>query len=232
MTGQSSAGRFVRRLVASGVLQYAPAMSIPQSAFMARRWSMLDSGGAKHEAFDHHPGGATLLALPSVASASTVGGSYTFDPNPPGPSFGNPALLPDVTLSVSYDSSGTLTISETGHFAIPERLCPAGPIEIDGTSSAGVNDWDLDGSDPAPGLTDSSINGGLAPQVTQTASTLSATYSDPALANQHFAFVTVTPDTTWVPNSTAFQFYFPDARSNRVAARPRSTENAPNRQGQ
>lgn len=157
-------------------------------------------------------GALSLLALPSVASASTVGGSYTFDPNPPGPSFGNPALLPDVTLSVSYDSSGTLTISETGASSLyPNGFAPLDQIEIDGTSSAGVNDWDLDGSDPAPGLTDSSINGGLAPQVTQTASTLSATYSDPALANQHFALVTVTPDTTWVPNSTAFQFYFPDA---------------------
>jgi hypothetical protein len=104
-----------------------------------------------------------VVSTPSAAAA-IKSASMTFDPNQPGPTFGNPATLPDITMTVSYDDqAGMVTVSETG--GDPSYLTGWAwfdSIVISGTNSPEITIqgyWDYPAVTPM--LTDSGVNGSL-----------------------------------------------------------------------
>jgi hypothetical protein len=131
------------------------------------------------------------------ASAAVRSGSETFNPNETGATFGNPPSLPDIVISVSYDdAAGTVTVSETGGDpSYTTGFAWFGGIELTGTDSPEISIqgyWDYPSTTPT--LTDSAVNGSLTPeQVTKSSdgSTITAIWSDPALANQPLTFVNI-----------------------------------------
>ena len=161
--------------------------------------------------------GMTFGLVASPAGAAVRTGSETFNPNATGPTFGNPAQLPLITITVSYDDqAGTIVLSESG----------ADPSYIDGFESkwanfggisvSGVNtsEADISGYGAAfgnsPSLTDNEISGSLTSQTTVSAdgSTVTAVWSDPALANQNFTYVSITPSDESADPTLSGSFYF------------------------
>jgi hypothetical protein len=144
---------------------------------------------------------AVCLVGATVANAAVRAGSETFNPNKPGPTFGGGSNLPLITISVSYDdAAGTLAVSETGgdpsYFTGFERF---DAITLTGTQAPALRisgDWNYP---MAPTLADTAVNGSLTAQSftkSSDGSTLTAVFSDPALAGQALTFVTVDPTAT------------------------------------
>lgn len=133
----------------------------------------------------------------SGASAAVRSGGETFDPNQPGPTFGNPPRLPLIAISVAYDDQvGTITVSESGGDpSYGTGWAWFDHIYVGGTNSPVVSiDGYWDYPFVSPMLADSAVNGSLAPsQVTKSAdgSTITMVWSDPALAHQPLTFVRI-----------------------------------------
>jgi hypothetical protein len=138
--------------------------------------------------------GLAFGAVP--ASAAVRAGSRVFDPNPSGPSFGNPTRLPLITIAVSYDDqAGSVTVSESGGDpSYNTGWAWFWMIELTGTNTS-IASIDGHWNYPfvIPMLYDDQINGSLSPTVTISPdhSTITATWSDPALAGLGFTFVNV-----------------------------------------
>jgi hypothetical protein len=138
---------------------------------------------------------AVLAIAAGQASAAVRTGTLDFNPNPPGPTFGTPALLPEVTVSVAYDDqAGTLVITVTG--GDPSYYTgwpPMNGIQLSGPGASAIfisNDWDPNSKTP-PTLSEGAVNGTLDGTFTESGTTLTVSFSDPALAAQNLTYVNV-----------------------------------------
>ncbi len=163
---------------------------------------------------------AAWAVAAAPAAATIKSGSETFDPNQPGPTFGNPSRLPNITIAVTYDDqAGTVTVSETGGDpSYNTGWAWFDSIKINGTNSPEISIqgyWNYPALSPT--LTDSAVNGTLAPQqVTKSpdGSTITIAWSDPALAGQPLTFVNIEPSDQPDNNCScdvepSGRFYFP-----------------------
>lgn len=132
-------------------------------------------------------------------------GSASFNPNSSAPTFNPLPLRPSVSISVSYDDAGTLSVTESGG-NVPADItsAEAGPTygespwaffnwEFSGvtvSSSAGV---ELSVGQSGPGLTDNQVAGTLTGQVAPSSdgSSLTATWSSPLLANLNLTYAQI-----------------------------------------
>lgn len=161
------------------------------------------------------------LAVPGAALAAVRSGMDTFDPNPQGPpSFNPPPQYPNVTLTVSYDDAGTLTLRESPVVSqnggtVGDAFFP----DVDITGGAGTPTLH---TTPGEGehLEDGQVSGTLNPQETDSpdGSTITYTWSNPLLAHLNLTFIRVSPNDFSPP--FAGGFYFPGYEPHVVMATP------------
>jgi hypothetical protein len=184
---------------------------------------------------------AALSIGSGTASATTWTGSESFNVNPTAASFNPQPQLPPLSMIVSYDDSGTITLTESGGnlpaeistfeqnsgFAPDWTLFPSWEFDhIDLAASSGV-DITISGLNGA--LTDSNVSGYLAPQVTPSAdgSSLTASFTNPQLADQNLSYVTITgtefftgPSSEYSYDYAGGSFYFPGRAPTVAVTRP------------
>ena len=148
---------------------------------------------------------ALALVAASPASAAVRSGSASFNPNSSAPTFNPLPLLPPVNISVSYDDAGTLSVTESGG-NVPADITNAEADASNGESPWAFNNWEFAGltvsnstgvelsvGQSGPGLIDSQVAGTLAGQVApgSDGSSLTATWSNPMLANLNLTYVQI-----------------------------------------
>ena len=149
-----------------------------------------------------------VCAMPSPALAAVRAGSETFNPNSSAPTFNPPPQLPLVTLTVSYDDAGTITIGESG--VVQDNGDTAGDAFFPDIYLAGAGTPNIYTTpDYGEHLEDDRVVGSLDPQTTTSpdGSTVTYVWSSPYLANLNLTFVRVVPN-SFSPSFTG-SFYFP-----------------------
>ena len=135
--------------------------------------------------------------LPGSASAAVRSGSEVFNPNSSAPTFNPPPVLPLITVAVSYDDSGTITVSESGGDPSYFTGWQMFDLSLTGPHTSQVSVTNLGENNPGGQcLDESGINGSLCPQTTTSAdlSTITYVWSHPNLANQNYTFVGIQGD--------------------------------------
>ena len=165
---------------------------------------------------------ASLLAA-APASAAVRSGSETFNPNSSAPSFSPPPQIPLLTIAISYDDAGTVTLTESGG-NVPADLTSfesAGlpwtdfQWEFGGVSLFSSASPEIDISQTGGTLTDDQIAGALQPQVTPSSdgTSVTAVWSSSFLANLNLTYVAISGDTITCDSAgcygyTGGAFYF------------------------
>jgi hypothetical protein len=157
------------------------------------------------------------LVLAASARAATRSGSETFNPNQSAPTFNPPPLLPLITIAVTYDDSGTITVSESG--GVPSYFSgwQQFDLTVTGPHTSELDVTNLGENNPGGQcLSETGIGGSLCPQTTTSAdrSTITYVWSSPYLANQNYTFVDIEPTDSLDNNcfcdvQSAGSFYFP-----------------------
>jgi hypothetical protein len=147
---------------------------------------------------------AALAVLTSTATAQAAvrSGSETFNPNNPAPTFNQPQQLPLSTVTVVYDDTGSLTVTETGGAPSYFEGWPGASIKITGPNTSEL-DTEIGVNSGYDELTDSQVGGSLSPSVSKSAdgSTNTYTWSSAMLANQNYSLVQISADEDGTDNS-------------------------------
>lgn len=160
-----------------------------------------------------------LASATGTAAAATWSGSESFDLNDHSPTFNPEPQLPPLTFAVTYDTAGTVTLTESGG-NVPndigsfEQLANGTPNwsyfnwETRGVDVSGGSNADISISEFGATLTVSGIEGSLSPQVTPSPDgrSVTAVWSNALLANLDVSYVTIDGTTFFTGTASSYEY--------------------------